>query len=97
MSFGTYPSVASISGDFGPLAPLIAPVVLGLRTVTIRGMATSGRGGDLRRWAVIALGVVVFAVRTKLARGVYVEEVSSGSRPIEAVGTAVAAFVGLAP
>jgi phage tail sheath protein FI len=27
--------------------------------------------------------------------GVYVEEVSSGSRPIEGVGTAVAAFVGL--
>ena len=32
-----------------------------------------------------------------LTPGVYVEEVSSGSRPIEAVGTAVAAFVGLAP
>jgi phage tail sheath protein FI len=28
---------------------------------------------------------------------VYVEEVSSGNKPIEAVGTAVAAFVGLAP
>jgi phage tail sheath protein FI len=28
--------------------------------------------------------------------GVYVEEVPSGSRPIEAVGTAVAAFVGAA-
>ena len=28
--------------------------------------------------------------------GVYVEEVSSGARPIEGVGTAVAAFVGLA-
>ena len=28
--------------------------------------------------------------------GVYVEEVDSGSRPIEGVGTAVAAFVGLA-
>ena len=33
---------------------------------------------------------------TYLAPGVYVEEVSSGSRPIEGVGTAVAAFVGLA-
>ena len=32
-----------------------------------------------------------------LSPGVYVEEVSSGARPIEAVGTAVAAFVGLAP
>jgi len=31
-----------------------------------------------------------------LSPGVYVEEVSSGSRPIEAVGTAVAAFVGFA-
>ena len=28
--------------------------------------------------------------------GVYVEEVEAGSRPIEGVGTAVAAFVGLA-
>jgi phage tail sheath protein FI len=33
---------------------------------------------------------------TYLTPGVYVDEVSSGSRPIEAVGTAVAAFVGLA-
>jgi phage tail sheath protein FI len=33
---------------------------------------------------------------TYLSPGVYVEEVSSGSRPIEGVGTAVAAFVGLA-
>lgn len=31
-----------------------------------------------------------------LSPGVYVEEVSSGSQPIEGVGTAVAAFVGLA-
>ena len=29
--------------------------------------------------------------------GVYVEEVTSGSKPIEGVGTAIAAFVGLAP
>ena len=34
---------------------------------------------------------------TYLSPGVYMEEVSSGARPIEAVGTAVAAFVGLAP
>ena len=33
---------------------------------------------------------------TYLSPGVYVEEVDSGSRPIEGVGTAVAAFVGLA-
>jgi phage tail sheath protein FI len=34
--------------------------------------------------------------RSYLSPGVYVEEVSSGSRPIEGVGTAVAAFVGFA-
>ncbi|HET7351991.1 MAG TPA: hypothetical protein VFJ28_13720 [Marmoricola sp.] len=33
---------------------------------------------------------------TYLSPGVYVEEVESGARPIEGVGTAVAAFVGLA-
>ena len=33
---------------------------------------------------------------TYLAPGVFVEEVDSGSRPIEGVGTAVAAFIGLA-
>ncbi|MEU5433695.1 phage tail sheath subtilisin-like domain-containing protein [Streptomyces sp. NPDC020719] len=32
-----------------------------------------------------------------LSPGVYVEEVASGSRPIEGVGTSVAGFVGLAP
>ena len=32
-----------------------------------------------------------------LSPGVYVEEVASGSRPIEGVGTSVAAFVGFAP
>jgi phage tail sheath protein FI len=34
---------------------------------------------------------------TYLTPGVYVEEVASASKPIEGVGTAVAAFVGLAP
>ena len=34
---------------------------------------------------------------TYLSPGVYVEEVQTGSRPIEGVGTSVAAFVGLAP
>src|SRR5262245_23075993 len=33
---------------------------------------------------------------TYLSPGVYVEEVDSGARPIEGVGTAVAAFIGLA-
>ena len=35
--------------------------------------------------------------RLKRARETYTREVNSGSRPIEAVGTAVAAFVGRAP
>src|SRR5215471_5821271 len=34
---------------------------------------------------------------TYLSPGVYVEEVEAGARPIEGVGTAVAAFVGFAP
>jgi phage tail sheath protein FI len=34
---------------------------------------------------------------TYLSPGVYVEEVASGSKPIEGVGTAIAAFVGMAP
>jgi phage tail sheath protein FI len=52
--------------------------------------------------AVVALGVALVAVaakkakkRVKAASDAYVKEVSSGARPIEAVGTAVAAFVGL--
>ncbi|MBL3158741.1 phage tail sheath family protein, partial [Klebsiella pneumoniae] len=32
-----------------------------------------------------------------LSPGVYVEEVNTGPRPIEGVGTAMAAFVGFAP
>ena len=34
---------------------------------------------------------------TYLSPGVYVQEIESGSRPIEGVGTAVAAFIGIAP
>jgi hypothetical protein len=41
--------------------------------------------------------VVAAAKRGRRARRVYVEEVSTGSKPIEAVGTAMAAFFGLAP
>jgi hypothetical protein len=56
-------------------------------------------------WAVGAgIGVVVLAVaakevekRVRRAVDAYVKEVSSGSKPIEGVGTAVAAFVGLEP
>ena len=50
-----------------------------------------------------ALAVAVYAVATKSgrerlkrAREAYSQAVASGSKPIEAVGTAVAAFVGLA-
>ena len=60
-------------------------------------MAPDVRGGSLSRWALIGLGVVVFAVRAKQARDAYVYEVSSGNKPIEGVATAVAAFVGLLP
>jgi len=49
----------------------------------------------------LVLGVAVYAVatesgrkRVKLAKKVYAEEVASGARPIEAVGTSIAAFVG---
>lgn len=56
------------------------------------------------RLAAVAIGAVVVAVaakkakkRVKLSVDVYVEEVSTGARPIEAVGTSIAAFVGLAP
>jgi hypothetical protein len=60
-------------------------------------VARGEQGGNLKRWGLIILGVAVFAVRANRAREVYLEEVSSGSKPIEGVGTAVAAFVGLAP
>jgi hypothetical protein len=55
-------------------------------------------------WAAVAVGVVTVMLaskkgrkRVKKAVGVYMDEVSSGAKPIEAVGTAVAAFVGFAP
>jgi hypothetical protein len=51
----------------------------------------------LVRWALMILGVAVIVGRAKKAQQVYVEAVSSGSKPIEAVGTAVAAFIGIAP
>jgi hypothetical protein len=46
----------------------------------------------------LAIGVALFFTeRGRRARQVYTEEVSSGTRPIEAVGTAIAAFIGTAP
>ena len=61
------------------------------------GVAQDERGSSFKRWALISLGVVVFAVRANQARDAYVAEVSSGNKPIEGVATAVAAFVGLLP
>jgi hypothetical protein len=51
-------------------------------------------------WTLLTVGAAVVAMRSKRgrrARKVYVEEVASGARPINAVGTSIAAFVGLAP
>ena len=52
-------------------------------------------------WPLAAAGIVVVALvakkRARRAIKVYVEEVSAGAKPIEGVGTAVAAFVGLWP
>lgn len=50
-----------------------------------------------RLWKLLGIGVVVAIVAKpgKRARQVYLEEVSSGARPIEAVGTAIAALVGI--
>jgi hypothetical protein len=43
------------------------------------------------------LFLVKFTDRGRRAEAVYRQEIASGARPIQAVGTAVAAFVGLAP
>ena len=51
----------------------------------------------LVRWALITVAVKVMAKRLPHAQSAYRKAVASGARPIEAVGTAVAAFVGLAP
>lgn len=70
------------------------------RRAVVRGSRVSGTA----RLAVTALGAALVIVaakkgkkRVKAATSVYVEEVSSGARPIQAVGSAIAAFVGLAP
>ena len=51
----------------------------------------------LVRLAVLAVVLKVAKKRLPLAVGAYKKAVSSGARPIEGVGTAVAAFDGLAP
>jgi UPF0716 family protein affecting phage T7 exclusion len=45
----------------------------------------------------IGVFLVKFTDRGRRAQAVYRKEIASGARPIEAAGTAVAAFVGLAP
>ena len=45
----------------------------------------------------IGVFLVKFTDRGRRAQAVYRKEIASGARPIEAVGTAVAAFVGLVP
>jgi hypothetical protein len=50
-----------------------------------------------KRFAILGVAVVVTAIASKRgrrARKTYATEVSAGSKPIEAVGTAIAAFVG---
>ena len=54
----------------------------------------------MKRLGLVGLAIgfaLFFTERGRRARLVYSEEVSSGSRPIEAVGTAIAAFIGTAP
>ena len=51
-------------------------------------------------WTLVAVGAVVVAMRSKRVGGhgrSTLRKSHRGARPIEAVGTAVAAFVGLAP
>jgi hypothetical protein len=52
---------------------------------------------SVRRWALVAGGVLAVVVVSKRRRKRKQVEVSSGSRPIEGVGTAVAGFVGPQP
>jgi len=57
-------------------------------------------GGGMKRIrtaVLIVAAVVVAAGRLEKARKAYVAEVAAGSKPIEAVGTSIAAFVGLDP
>jgi hypothetical protein len=62
--------------------------------------AAETRLRDVSRLARTLLGLAIVLTVVKRgqgARSVYVKEVASGARPIEAVGTSVAAFVGVAP
>lgn len=57
-----------------------------------------------RSVALVAAGATAVVLASKKGRkrvqrsvDIYVEELSSGSRPLDAVGTSIAAFIGLAP
>ncbi|MDX6435177.1 MAG: hypothetical protein QOK34_11 [Gaiellaceae bacterium] len=58
----------------------------------------------MTNWALAGVFVAAVAIaakegrkRVRLAVDAYMEEVSSGSKPIEGVGTAVATFIGFEP
>jgi hypothetical protein len=50
----------------------------------------------LVRLALITVGIKIAAKRLPVAVAAYRKAVSAGAKPIEGVGTAIAAFVGLA-
>lgn len=60
-----------------------------------RGWALIGGGVVVVKRGVVVVTIAAQAKkRARRARDAYVKEVSAGSKPIEAVGTAIAAFVG---
>ena len=69
------------------------------RLLSLEGHPTNGTQTMKRLLKILGRGVVVtfLAKRGRRSADVYLAEVSAGARPIEAVGTSVAAFVGLQP
>ena len=70
-----------------------------MRVVSRNTLASDGamRWTDWALAGMAGVVLVVAAKKAKKAAAVYVEEVAAGAKPIEGVGTAVAAFVGLGP
>jgi phage tail sheath protein FI len=64
------------------------------RGATVQQLVDMGAGGI--RWLPLATSTPGAVAKVRRKR-VYIEEVPSASKPIEGVGTAIAAFVGLAP